>query len=139
MRLKDPGAIAKKFVQRASSSAGDYKSGVEQSGQDWLTNTSAAGQNFADGVASAIADKRFEKGVQEAGAGKFTQRASTLGAQRYPSGVGASEGDYARGVAPYVSELQSMQLPPRRPKGDPANFARSQAVAQRLRAIKVGK
>jgi hypothetical protein len=139
MRIRDTASIAKKFVARAAAAAGDYKTGVEGAGQEWQANTERSGDNYAAGVQQAIGDKRFEKGVQQAGAAKFVARASTLGAQRFPSGVGASEPDFAKGVAPYLDALKSMELPPRRPKGDPANQARAQAVAMRLRALKVGR
>lgn len=139
MRIRDTASIAKKFVARAQAAAGDYKTGVEASGQDWQTNTERSGENYAQGVTQAIGDKRFEKGVSAAGSQKFVARASTLGAQRFPTGVGASEADFAKGAAPYLDALKSMELPPRRPKGDPGNQARAQAVAMRLRAIKVGR
>ena len=66
-------------------------------------------------------------------------RASTLGAQRFHGGVGAAEGDWARGTQPYLDTLKGMELPPRRPKGDPGNQARANAVAVRLRAVKLGR
>lgn len=138
IRIKDTASLAKKFVQRAGAAAGDYKTGVEAAGQDWHARTAASGDNYAAGVTAAIGNKRFEKGVNEAGAAKYTTRASTLGAQRYPTGVGAAEGDWAKGAAPYLDEIRNMDLPPRRPKGDPGNQARANAVAARLRARKVG-
>jgi hypothetical protein len=139
IRIKDVGSLAKKFVMRAGAAAADYKSGVEAAGQDWQTRTAASGDNYAAGVTAAIGDKRFEKGVTEAGAGKYTTRAGTLGAQRFPTGVAAAEGDWSKGAAPYLDELRNMDLPPRRPKGDPGNQARANAVATRLRAKKLGK
>ena len=139
IRIKDTGSLAKKFVQRAGAAQGEYKSGVEQSGPDWESNTKAGADNYATGVQQAIGDKRFEKGVAAAGAAKYVTRASSLGAQRYPTGVGAAEGDWARGTQPYLDTLKGMELPPRRPKGDPGNQARANAVAQRLRAVKIGK
>lgn len=139
IRIKDTGSLAKKFVQRASAASGDYAEGVRAAGQDWESNTRAASDNYAAGVQQAIGDGRFARGVAEAGAGKYVGRASTLGAQRFPTGVGAAEGDWSRGAAPYLDALKGMELPPRRPKGDPGNQARANAVAARLRAIKVGK
>jgi hypothetical protein len=139
MRIRDTATIAQKFVQRAQAAAGDYKTGVEAAGQDWQTNTERSGDNYAAGVQQAIGDKRFERGVSAAGAGKFVTRASTLGAQRFPTGVGASQNEYAKGAGPYLDALKSMELPPRRPKGDPGNQARAQAVASKLRALKVGR
>lgn len=139
MRIKETATLAKKFVQRASAAAGDYKTGVEASGQDWQSNTERSAENYATGVNQAISDGRFLRGVAAAGASKFVTRASTLGAQRFPTGVGAAENDWAKGTAPYLDKLKSMDLPPRRPKGDPGNQARAQKVAMELRALKVGR
>jgi hypothetical protein len=139
IRVKDTNALAKKFVQRAGAAAGDYKAGVEATGQDWESGARAGAENFKQAVVEAANAGRFEKGIAKAGAAKFVQRASTLGAQRYPSGVGAAEGDWTRGSQPYLEAIRGMDLPPRRPKGDPANAARANFVAQRLRAIKVSQ
>jgi hypothetical protein len=139
IRIKDTGVLAKKFTQRASAAAPDYADGVKASGADWENNTKASGDNYAAGVQAGIANKQFEKGVAAAGAAKFVMKASTLGAQRYPSGVAAAEGDWARGAQPYLDTLKNLQLPPRRPKGDPGNQARANAVGAALRAQKVGK
>jgi hypothetical protein len=139
IRIKDAGSLAKKFVQRASASTGDYTDGVKAAGADWESATVASEDNYKMGVTQAANDGRFGRGVRDAGAAKYTQRASTLGAQRYPTGVGAAEGDWAKGTQPYLQTLAGLTLPPRRPKGDPGNFARSNAVATALRAQKVGK
>ena len=139
IRVKDTNTLAKKFVQRASAAAGDYKAGVEATGQDWETGARAGAENYKQAVVEAANGGRFEKGIAKAGAAKFVQRASTLGAQRFPTGVGAAEGDWSRGSQPYLEIIRSTDLPPRRPKGDPGNMARSQALAQRLRAAKLAQ
>jgi hypothetical protein len=139
IRVKDTATIAKKFVRNASAAAGDYKIGVEAAGADWESNARAGEGNYEAGVQQSIADKRFSKGIAAAGQQKYVQRASSLGAQRFPTGVGAAEGEFAKGAQPYLDALKGMDLPPRRPKGDPGNQLRAQAVAARLRAIKLGK
>lgn len=137
--IKDTGALAKKFTARAQAAAPDYKTGVEQSGQNWESNTKASEDNYKAGVTQAAADGRFGKGVAKAGAAKFVSRASTLGAQRYPTGIAAAEGAWATGSQPYLDALKNMTLPPRAPKGDPRNQARANAVATQLRAMRVAK
>jgi len=139
IRIKDVASLSSKFVQRAGAAGSDYAEGVKVAGQDWETGAAAGADNFAAGVQQAIADKRFERGVRNAGAAHYVKRAAELGAQRYPSGVQAAKEDWAAGSTPYLQALSGMDLPPRRPKGDPGNMARAQAVAARLRAIKVGK
>ena len=139
IRVKDTNTLAKKFVQRAGAASGDYKAGVEATGQDWEQGARNGAQNFKDAVIEAANAGRFEKGIAKAGAAKFVARASTLGAQRYPTGVSASEGEWAKNSQPFLEIIRSTDLPPRRPKGDPGNMARSQAIAQRLRAAKLAQ
>jgi hypothetical protein len=139
IRVKDTNALAKKFVQRAQGAAGDYKTGVEATGQDWESGARAGAENYKQAVVEAANAGRFEKGVSRAGAAKWSTRAASLGAQRYPTGVGAAEGDWSRGSQPYLEAIRATDLPPRRPKGDPANHQRSIAIATRLRAIKLGQ
>jgi hypothetical protein len=139
IRVKETNALAKKFVQRATAAAGDYKTGVEATGQDWEAGARAGAENFRTAVVEAANAGRFEKGIARAGAARWSTRAATLGASRYPSGVGAAEADWSRGAQPFLEIIRSTDLPPRRPKGDPGNMARSQAIAARLRAAKLAQ
>lgn len=137
IRIKDTGSLAKKFVQRAGAAGGDYTEGVKAAGQDWEAGAKAGEDNYKIAVTQAANEGRFGRGIAAAGSAKFVARASTLGAQRYPTGVQAAEGDWARGSQPYLDSLKSMELPPRRPRGQ--NADRANAVAQRLHQMRVGK
>lgn len=137
IRIKDTGSLAKKFVQRAGAAGNDYTEGVKAAGQDWEAGAKAGEENYKIAVTQAANEGRFGRGVSAAGAAKFTQRAATLGAQRYPTGVAAAEGDWARGTQPYLDSLKGMELPPRRPRGQ--NAERANAVALRLHQMRVGK
>lgn len=139
MRIRDTASLAKKFVARAAAASADYKTGVEAAGQDWADNTGRSEETYAAGVQEAIAGKRFSKGVQNAGAAKYVQRASLLGAQRFPQGVQNAEGEWAKNTAPYLDALKSMDLPMRSPKGSPNNQLRAAAVGAKLRALKLSR
>lgn len=139
IRVKDTGTLAKKFVQRASNAAGEYTDGVKNAGADWEANTKAGADNYKQAVVAAANAGRFEKGVAAAGQQKFVARASTLGAQRFPTGVAAAEGAWAQGTQPFLQTIANLTLPPRRPKGDPANQARANMVAQELRKQKLAQ
>jgi hypothetical protein len=136
---KDAGSIAKKFSTRAAAASGDYKDGVAGAGQDWQTQALAGAKNYEQGLVESIADHRFEKGVQAAGAAKYQQNATTLGPQRFSQGVANAEGAYQKGVAPHLEGMRSLQLPPRGPKGSEANKQRQNITATRNREIKLGK
>jgi hypothetical protein len=139
IKVKDAGATAAKWKAKASASGKDYEDGVRGAGADWEQRAREGAQNYRDAVVQAAGEGRFERGIAKAGAAKYTQRATTLGPQRYSTGVNAAEASFTQSIGPVLQTIASVQLPPRRPKGDPANMMRSQAVAQALRAAKVGR
>jgi len=138
IKVKDVATSSKKFTQRGAAAAGDYQAGVQAAGQEWQTNTAASAENFAAGVGDAIARGAFAKGVAKAGGAKYAAKAGTIGARRFPEGVREAGPDFEAGVAPYLQTIAGLTLPPRRPKGDPANFARVQAIGEALRRRKLG-
>jgi hypothetical protein len=138
LKVRDAATAMKKFVARGQAAAGDYADGVRGAGQDWQAKTVAAAETYATGVTESIGRNAFARGVQDAGGARYEQKASTVGAQRFPQGIREAGGDWERGTAPYLGVLAGLTLPPRRPKGDPANYARVQAVGDALRRRKVG-
>lgn len=137
VRVKDVTMSSAKYVQRAQAAGPAYQAGVAAAGPTWQTNTVAAQSTWAAGVADAANRQAFSKGVQAAGASKYEANASGKGAQRYPQGVATAQSSWQTGVQPYMSVIAGLNLPPRQPKGNPANYARVQAVADALRAKKV--
>jgi len=136
IRIKPLDQLAAKFARNATAAAGDYKSGVEGAGGDWETNTANSEENYQQGVNAAMARKSFGKGVRSAGAGKYVDRASKMGSQRYGPGVQNAQGDWAKGFAPVAQVIASVSLPPRGPKRSPANQQRANAMAMALGAWK---
>ena len=137
VKVKDVTASAQKFVTRAQAAGPAYQAGVTAAGPAWQANTVAAEATWSAAVADAANRKAFSKGVNNAGASKYEQNASGKGAQRYPSGVAGAQQNWQTAVSPYLQTIASLNLPPRQPKGNPANYARVQAVADALRAKKV--
>jgi hypothetical protein len=136
--VKDAATAASKFTARGAAAAGDYAAGVRGSGAKWERATAMAEDNYNAGIQEAIGRKAFLKGIAAAGGGKYETKAASTGARRYPEGIREAGGSYQEKVQPYLATIASLSLPPRRPKGDPANFARVQAVGEALRRKKVG-
>ena len=137
--VKDAARSAAKYVARARAAGADYEAGVKAAGPRWQEGAEGGAQNFAQGVQDAIADNRFLKGVQAAGASKYVTRAGTVGARRFPEGVAAAEGDYQKGVAPFLQVIAQTDLPPRRPTGSPENYERVRVLGERLREFKLSR
>lgn len=136
--VKDVGAIAAKFKNRAGAAGPEYSSGVATAGPSWEAGARAGESNYEQGVQEAIGRKAFGKGVSAAGASKYVENATKLGTQRYPAGIANAEGAYAKGVQPFLDTVRSLNLPPRGPKGSAQNQQRAQVVAAAMRAKKVG-
>lgn len=137
INLKPASALQSKFATRASAASPDYKDGVMNPKRSQSEAAIAAADAYASGIQQAIGDQRFQKGLRKAGDAKWQAKASSVGANRYPSGVQAAAPDWAQGVQPYFDAISKVSLPPRLPKGDPANINRVAAVATALRQVKL--
>lgn len=136
--VKDVAAAAQKFVQRATAAGGDYKAGVANAGGKWAANTKASVDSWGQGVQQAIADNRFTNAINTSSTTKYQDRASNVGAQRYPQGVAGAQQSWANNTKPYLDLIAGITLPPRSPKGSPNNYARVQAIGDALRRKKIG-
>ena len=132
------GGGGEKFARVAAQRGGDYKAGIEDPKGDWATSTKNATANYNDGIQQSIADGRFAKGVAKAGTDKWKRKALEFGVSRYTQGVSSAASEYDVGFEPYRNVLESLQLPPRYPKGDPRNIERVRAVDDALRRKKMG-
>ena len=138
INVKDVGASATKFVQRAQAASSDYQKGVQGAGAHWQLQAGAANDTYVAGVTAAANAGRYKSGVANKGS-KYEANAAGKGAQRYPQGIASAGPAWQAGFSPYASTLQSLTLPPRRPKGDPSNYQIAQAVGDALHKKKMGQ
>lgn len=134
---KDINTISSKWSTRAQAAGADYTAGVKSTSVDWAGATAAAAESWGQGVAQAVSDGRFAKGVTAAGTAKWQAAASSKGAQRYPQGVAGAQSNYQSGFAPYLSVIQNTTLPPRSPRGSPNNIQRVSAITAALHNKKI--
>lgn len=130
--VKPLGSVAEKFVRITQGRSADYTSGVQATPPQAFENSAAAAaQTWQSGVSQAAAEGRFESGVRGAGP-KWQRKALQVGASRFGPGVAAARDDYQAGFEPYHRALASITLPPRGPRGDPANLQRVAEIAAAL-------
>ena len=112
----------------------DYDEGISDPSVDWAGPAAAAASTYAAGVQEAVGRGAFEAGVRKAGDEKWRRKTRAVGAQRWQQGVSAGESDFITAFAPVLEVIEQTRaaLPPRRPRGDPANFQRSNQMAQAL-------
>ena len=131
--------ITEKFITVTPGRATQYKQGVENPLRDWEQNAIAAEETYKRGVTEAANKGMYGKGVKKAGTRKWQKGASQKGPTRFSEGVMLSKDAYKAGFAPYAEEIARTELPPRGPKGDPANIQRVAVIAKALRARKLAE
>jgi hypothetical protein len=131
-KIRSMEEIANKWATVTPQRVGDYEAGVKAPKADWATSTLAAEDSFATGVTQAIAEKRFGKGVKNAGTEKWQRNAIQKGTARWGPGVAMAEPAYAAGFAPFRDSIERLTLPPRFARRDPRNLSRVKAVVDAM-------
>jgi len=134
IKIKSVDTSTTKWSENAGRAAGTYAAEAEAAADLWARNAAAAGDNFNAAVTAAGIKSRWLKGVAKAGPAKFARKIREVGGDRFGPGVAAATGDYKSEVEPYFSTIASLTLKPRKPKGDPANYARVEQVGKALNA-----
>lgn len=134
LKVKDISKSADKFAENAGRAAPEYAIEAIAAADVWAREAAGAADNFLAGVTAAGVKERFRQGVSRAGAAKFRRKIEQLGADRYGPGVAAGKEDYKADVAPFFETLAALTLSARKPRGDPANYTRSQEVGKALHA-----
>jgi hypothetical protein len=136
-QIKSMDRIVNKWNDRAAVSGSAYADGIANPRADWATQAKAAEANYEKGVTTAMAAKRFGKGVARAGTAKWQQGATQKGTARWAQGISTAKSAYEEGFKPYRDVIAALTLPARGPKGDASNINRVSAVAKALHDKKV--
>jgi len=92
---------------------------------------------YVAGVNAANARHAFAAGVRKAGDEKWSRKAIAVGVSRFGPGAAAAQPDFEAGFGKYHAILGSLQVKARGPKGDPGNYAISQAIGDALHKAKL--
>lgn len=121
-----------KWQARSGVATNDYAQGVSAGNVDWAGPAAAASDTWSTAVQEAIGRNAFANGVQRVGNQRWQQRARDVGAQRFAPGVAASVDRFRESMTPVLATIQSVQLPPRGPRGSAGNLQRVQVIADAL-------
>ena len=133
--IKPIDKIVAKWKSKAGSASGDYAEGI-QFAPDQGAAAAAAKETWQQGVSGAGVADRFAKNAA-ASTAKWKKNAVALGGSRYTQGVANATEEFAKGISGPLSTIAGVNLPPRKPKGDPSNLDRVRIVNEALRAAKV--
>lgn len=124
--------ITNKFIEVTPGRAPYYESGVRDPKEDWEAATVAAAKAFKAAISAPDIERRFSGGAKKAGTAKWQRKAIDVGVGRFGPGVLAAEADFKAGFEPYVATIAAVEMSERKPRGDPANYKRSEEVGSAL-------
>lgn len=124
--------VATKWVTEAPKRVDYYKEATPAAAPQWFANTTAAEATYKAAVTATGIEKRFVGGVKKAGAETFVRKVLSVGVDRYPRGIEAAKPEYEKGFGPFLEELGRVDVPERKPRGDPANYKRVETIGTAL-------
>lgn len=131
-KIRSVEEIAAKWKEVTPGRAGYYEAGIENPLEDWETNTKLAQGAYKAAVTASDIAARFIGGVARAGTAKWKRKAMAVGPRRFTEGVAVAEEDFRIGFAPHQAVIAATELPERKPRGDPANWGRSEVIGKAL-------
>ncbi len=139
MKYPDPSVIAKKCVKRAMAAEVEYEEGVRNPDRDWANETADAEGRYETETTNAMKRKAYGKGVKAAGTQKQQDATILKGVEqrRWHDGISVSEDAIAAAQGPIAAKMRALTLPPKGPKGSPAQVKRFEVVRNAM--IEVGQ
>jgi len=137
IKVKDIGKSTAKWSENGARAAEEFATNAEAAADEWARNTANAAGTYAQAISAPGIKTRFAKGVARAGAAKFARKIREVGRDRFGPGIAAASTDYQAGAEPYFATIAALTLPARKPRGDPANYGRVEAIGKALNAKRI--
>ena len=134
--IKSLDQIASKWAEVTPQRVPQYQEGIQSPRVPWAQAAAAAADNWASGIAAAVQNKSFGKGIAKAGDNRWKRMALAKGPGRWSEGVQLGQADFAKGFAPYREAISGLTLPPRFARRDPRNIERVRAVVAAMQNVK---
>ena len=134
VKMKVPSATdtATKWSEEAPKRATYYEKNTPGAAAEWEADAIAAAGNYKAAVNAANIDKLFAGGIKRVGAEKFARKVKDVGVSRFGPGISAAKDDYEKSVAPFLGEIATVDIPGRKPRGDPSNYDRVDKIGTAL-------
>lgn len=127
---------AQKWARNSQTAGQSYIEGVEDPKREWEPAAIEGEELFGSVMQSVITNRSREKGIQRVGQKKYDTGVREKGLTRFRQAVGlpSSLSNYNAGFEPFAKAIETVELPPKQPKGQ--NLSRVQAIQDALIAEK---
>ena len=124
--------ISKKWVDETPRRSVYYEKNAPAAAPRWAANAIAAEAVYKAAITAPGVEKRYAGGIKRVGAPKYERKIKEVGVARFGPGVTAAKLDFENGIKPYRDELAAIDIPTRKPRGDPGNLDRVRAIMEAL-------
>ena len=130
-----------KWQARAGAAASDYVEGAKDTDKDQAARAIASKAIYQQALNESFTRDAYAKGLSKSGKSGWLAGVEQKGANNFAGGVSSemARSKYTTNSGRYDSARRAADALPRGPKGSAANLNRVSAVANALRAAKVGK
>ncbi len=132
LKVKPLEDTVKRWVEETPKRSTYYERYTPEAAETWEKNAIGAAAIYKAAVQAADIDKRFAGGIKRVGAAKFRRKVTSVGVARFGPGITAAEEDYKSGIAWVIEELNKIEVPERKPRGDPSNYDRVRKIGEHL-------
>lgn len=136
VKFRDLNAAASKLQTNGQNAQKAYVTNAAAAGPTWAANTAAAEPNFEAGIQRAITNGNFGKGVQKAGAAKYTGQINAVAGPRFGDGMSKAGPAWNKGFAPVAAFVAGVDIGPRGPRGSAQNKQRAGAMSDAFMAAR---
>jgi predicted AAA+ superfamily ATPase len=139
--MKNANEAVGKWQTRAGSASTDYADGASSTTKDQAQSAIAAKTVYQQALTESFGRDAYAKGLGRSGKQGWLKGVQEKGQQNYSTGVSANSAreKYVTNSSKYDSARNAANSLPRGARGSAGNLARVAAVANALRAVKVGK
>jgi len=127
----------KRWVEETPKRAAYYELYTPAAGKRWEEHTVGAMDTYKAAVTAIGIERRFAGGVRRVGAPKFVNKVKKVGIARFGPGIVAAEDYYKGGIDPFLKRLAEIDVPERKPRGDPANLKRVEVIFKELHELRL--
>lgn len=139
--MKTANEAVVKWQSRAGAASSDYGEGARKTDKDQAVRAVAAKEVYKQALTESFARDAYAKGLQRSGKQGWLNGVEQKGVQNFATGVGSdvARSKYVTNSSKYDSARKAADSLPRGARGSAGNLARVAAVANALRAVKIGK
>ena len=138
VKIKSVEDIASKWADVTPGRAPYYEAEVKVAGPEWKAGATAGQKAYESAMRDPKVLARRKAKITDEAAGKYQDKAGTVGPGRFREGIPAGQPYFASGFGPYHSVIAAWVKPVRGPRGDPKNYDIVKSIGDALHKRRVG-